>query len=902
MIKCSMDYKSLKFKIIIIFTMPTVALIYFSYSFITSKFTQYLNSNLYVLSAHITNTTSDLIHNIQIERGISAGYIVSKDTSIKEKLQKQYNLTDKAYQNFIYYINTVTSEKKDLYNILGDKNKASVKNIINQYNKINHIRQLVIKHHISFKEEIDYYENINKNLLNIVDVFMNYLYAQTLDSMTLSKLLYTKELMGLERAYIYNQILSDTLDQKCINKILNIQANSKRLKDEILYTGSLIFTNLYNSNIPYELSTSLKNLESDFLNNKLKKSDAQKWFNTSTLYINQLELITQQMLDIIIKDAKKVKEEAKLSLIITAILWVFSIFAFLFLIYILKRLIDKEESTMNELSIAAYTFDSHEAMTITDTNGTILKVNAAFSRITGYSASEVIGKNPRVLKSMKHPDEFYKEMWNKIHTEGQWSDEIYNKRKNGDIYQERLSITAIKNSHGITTNYIAQFLDISDLKEAQQRAEHQADHDSLTGLLNRKALNIRLKEEFVKARRHDFIHALLFIDLDHFKAVNDNYGHDIGDKLLIEVTKRIQSVLREEDIFSRISGDEFIVILTNIADDKEDAILKTKNKAHSLVKAIKKPFMINEHKINISSSIGIKIFPANEEDVKDVLIHADTAMYQAKHEGKNRYVFFDKTIELRLKQRNILEEEIKLGIKNDEFKFYLQPKTDVQTNEICGAEALIRWEHPTKGILYPEDFLDVIKDINLLPLITKKAITMVSKFLQEHSKVFKGTISINIHARELLEDDFLQNTLDIINKYNINPIYIELEILEDELIGNFEKTIIKINELKEHGISISIDDFGTGYSSITYLNKLPANNLKIDKYFIQNIDNNSNKELIKMIVKMANTFNMKSVIEGVESKHQLEFIKGIGANTYQGFYCSRAVPVESFLKLLPQCD
>jgi len=570
----------------------------------------------------------------------------------------------------------------------------------------------------------------------------------------------------------------------------------------------------------------------------------------------------------------------------------------LILAYILRTLVKKEEFLIEELRISAYSFDSHEAMTITDLNGTILKVNDAFSRITGYLPSEVIGKNPRVLKSMKHSDEFYQNMWKDLHTKGRWSDEIYNKRKNGEIYLEHLSITAIKNEENITTHYIAQFLDISELKHAQEEAQHQADHDSLTGLLNRKALLQRLNEEFIKARRHDFLHAFLFIDLDEFKAVNDTFGHKVGDMLLVEVAKRLDAMLREEDILSRVSGDEFAILILNIDKSETEAAKDVESISKKIIHELSRPFVFDEYKVNISASIGLKLFPDGEKTAQDVVVHADTAMYQAKHQGKNQFVFFDKAIELELKHFQILEEELTQADKNDEFVFYFQPKVDIQTNKIVAAEALVRWNHPQKGLLYPGSFLDVVQSIGMIHKITLKALESVCQFLESHKDIFRGTISLNINSSELLHANFEEDIVSVIQRFDVEVSQIELEITENELIKDFDTAIIKIKKLKEFGLKFSIDDFGTGYSSITYLQKLPVDSLKIDKSFLQDISEESNREIVKMMLSMARTFNILSIVEGVENQTQLDFVKENGADMYQGFFCSQAVSEKNFIKLL----
>ena len=887
------------FKILLIFLIPAITLIYFSFSFVKLKYKELNESAMYSLSAEITDSLSKLIHNIQIERGLSAGYIVAKDNSkYKVQLLKQYEKTDAAYKAMIAYVKLKTEPKKMIVQRIGYVNKPLIKQVINEFGDIESTRRDVLNLSIDFEKEMNYYTTLNKQLMKSIKSFVVLVKEQSKDGYALSKLQMLKECAGQERAYIYNMLLSGKKPKNQIKKALELIKNQNIQKESFILNTSIESTLIYNHIMKKDIDKAIIIFREKFFHNELDSDDATRWFELATMRIDMFEKVSTMILQNYIDKSKKAHEEAIDSLYMTALLWSSFLVSMLILAYILRTLVKKEEFLIEELRISAYSFDSHEAMTITDLNGTILKVNDAFSRITGYLPSEVIGKNPRVLKSMKHSDEFYQNMWKDLHTKGRWSDEIYNKRKNGEIYLEHLSITAIKNEENITTHYIAQFLDISELKHAQEEAQHQADHDSLTGLLNRKALLQRLNEEFIKARRHDFLHAFLFIDLDEFKAVNDTFGHKVGDMLLVEVAKRLDAMLREEDILSRVSGDEFAILILNIDKSETEAAKDVENISKKIIHELSQPFVFDEYKVNISASIGLKLFPDGEKTAQDVVVHADTAMYQAKHQGKNQFVFFDKAIELELKHFQILEEELTQADKNDEFVFYFQPKVDIQTNKIVAAEALVRWNHPQKGLLYPGSFLDVVQSIGMIHKITLKALESVCQFLESHKDIFRGTISLNINSSELLHANFEEDIVSVIQRFDVEVSQIELEITENELIKDFDTAIIKIKKLKEFGLKFSIDDFGTGYSSITYLQKLPVDSLKIDKSFLQDISEESNREIVKMMLSMARTFNILSIVEGVENQTQLDFVKENGADMYQGFFCSQAVSEKNFIKLL----
>ncbi len=892
-----MNYKSLQAKIIIIFSIPMLALIYFSYEFAASKYQQLELSKAHFFAANATNTLANLIHNIQSERGLSAGYLVSKSSTIKEKLQKQYLKTNRSYENYLVYCKESLNQQKLLQKTLPFNPQKKQKHISIHFKKIQKIREKVLNQQLNLDTELEYYSLINKELMQSIELYVNLLNNHQYINNSFSQLQNLQEIAGLQRAYIFNNILKQNFSKSALLNAQELEAKLSLARENFLLLAPSKAKSIYNSIVSQKTTNTLNIMKHTFFRSELQKKEAMIWFNLSSSYINQLYHTSQLILKKSIINVKRSEEEAKKALYVSAASWIFSIFAYIFFLFIINKLLNKEQKLLEKLRISSYIFDSHEAMVLTSPRGTIIQVNSAFSIITGYTEKEALGKNVNLLKSFKHSKDFYKNMWIKLKEEGKWSDEIYNKRKNGEIYLERLSITAIKNDSGTIVNYIAHFLDISDLKKAQEIAEHQADHDFLTGLFNRKALMKRLHEEYSKAQRHKFTHAFLFMDLDHFKAVNDTYGHSVGDKLLIEVTSRVQSLLREEDVFSRISGDEFTIIMFNLDHERPTAALQVKEKCNTIIENLSKKFLIDDNSINISASIGIKIFPNQEESIEDVISHADTAMYQAKANGKNRYTFFDKNIESKIKQLALLEEELLNAIHNKEFLFYLQPKIDIQKNTICGAEALVRWQHPSRGLLFPSDFLEVASKIGLIPSLTKLALQSVCKFLQQHKKWY-GIVSINIHANELLSPDFESSVLGIIHSYHVNPEQIELEILEDDLIEDIDKAIEKISSLREHGIKLSIDDFGTGYSSITYLKRLPVNHLKIDRSFAQNLHDTSNKKLMKMMINMAKAFNLKTVVEGVENAEHLEYISACGADIYQGFYCSPAVEQEKFIALL----
>ncbi len=891
-----MNYSALKYKIILIFMTPAVALIYFSVSLIYTKYEALEKSALYIRAATMANQLSELIHHLQIERGLGSGYLAAPDREkYRRELVRQQKLTDDAYRSFLKLLhrNGIQPPPDPDTPDNGPYFDAAVTAL----EQLDYVRKEIVGNKIGFEEEIRYFSKINRQLLNALKTCLIILQPQTGDGLALFRLQRLKENAGLERAYVYHSLLSPSHHDRHLPEIRTLILRQASLMEEFRLEASPSSLEIYDNTVRPALIKTVNTYRQRFFAGDLRKTDAPVWFSINSAYINTLEKVTKSILRSYVAHAANVRSEARDSLILTALFWLASLTAFVFLIYLLKQLIDKEKQLADDLRIAAHTFDSHEAMSITDAKGTILKVNKAFTEITGYEAEEVIGKNPRMFKSMKHDAAFYREMWEALNTKGKWSAEIYNKRKNGEIYPERLSITAIRNDEGVTTHYIAQFFDISDLKNAQQEAEHQANHDFLTGLLNRKALMQRLHEEYAKAVRHRFMHAFLFIDIDGFKPVNDDYGHHIGDKLLLEVAERLNGLLREEDLLARISGDEFVVLILNLDKDKSEAAMDVQKVYEKILHCLNRPFEIEGYRIRIGASIGIKLFPDSEENIHDVVMHADIAMYQAKRGGKNRAVFFDKEIEKRMKERQRFEREITRAMDEGEFRFFYQPKIRTGSGEIAGAEMLIRWLHPEQGLLYPDSFLNIAAESGLLSLITRHAVGQACRFLRRKQD-FKGVLSINITTHELQDPNFTDEIRVLTGKYGITPSQIEFEILENDLIKDFESVINTINTLKDFGIRFAIDDFGTGYSSMTYLQKLPVDTLKIDRHFMLTLEKASHRELVRMMIHMAKAFDMKTVVEGVETPGQLAFITEAGADFYQGFLFSEALEEERFSALL----
>ncbi len=543
-----------------------------------------------------------------------------------------------------------------------------------------------------------------------------------------------------------------------------------------------------------------------------------------------------------------------------------------------------------KLELSTHVFsDTQEGITITDSKGNIVDVNPAFCRITGYSREEVIGQNPRFLNSGKQDRQYYVEMWETLAKQGYWKGEIWNRKKDGALFAELLTISEVKNAQGEVTHYIGIFLDITDCKEQQQKLEFMAHYDVLTRLPNRVLFYDRFVQAMAHCKREGTLLAICFLDLDNFKPVNDNYGHNVGDKLLIEVSERIKANVREEDTVSRQGGDEFTLLLAGFKNFKPcEKIIER------VLEALAQPFMIDNHYIQISASLGITIYPQDNSDVDTLLRHADQAMYQAKLVGKNCYRLFNAELDQQqsIKQKRL--EEIKQALENEEFRLFYQPKVNMATGKVYGAEALIRWRHPEKGIIPPVDFLPVIEETPLEIQLGEWVITQALKQMEEWRKLGVSIkISVNIASYHLQSGEFTTRLDAILRNFpSIDSSDLELEILESSALGDVQNMNQIVNICRnELGVKVALDDFGTGYSSLTHLRNLPVDTIKIDQTFVRDIlDDYDDCNIADGIIGLASSFDRAVIAEGVETIEHGLMLLSLGCKNVQGYGVARPMP------------
>ncbi len=565
------------------------------------------------------------------------------------------------------------------------------------------------------------------------------------------------------------------------------------------------------------------------------------------------------------------------------------------------RDITERKLAENKLRIAATAFESQEAMLITDADQVILEVNQAFTRITGYSAEEAIGNRPAMLKSDNQDQAFYDAMWENLKRDKFWQGEIWNRRKNGELYPEWLSISAVTDADGQISNYVAAFADITALKRSEETIHNLAFYDPLTKLPNRRLLIDRLQQALNASGRHFNHGAILFIDLDNFKELNDIKGPDMGDQLLIEVAKRLQLCARSNDTVACLGGDDFVVVLEELSIDANQAASQAESVAEKIRIALNEPVDLQGLSYHNTSSIGISLFRNHEISIDDLLKHADTAMYQAKQSGRNTIRFFDPATHAAMEARIALAADLRLALHERQFRLYYQMQVD-NTGKILGAEVLIRWQHPERGLVPPIKFIPLAEENGLIVPIGQWVIEAACAQIKRWESIDNARhlqLAVNVSAVQFRQSDFVEQVCEVLEKTAIDPERLKLELTESLVLEDVNDTISKIQSLKKMGVHFSMDDFGTGYSSLAYLSKLPLDQLKIDQSFVYNIGvKSSDAVIVQTIIGMANNLDMEVIAEGVETEQQRDFLERNGCTHYQGYLFGKPVPLAEFEQLL----
>ncbi len=565
----------------------------------------------------------------------------------------------------------------------------------------------------------------------------------------------------------------------------------------------------------------------------------------------------------------------------------------------LKERFDTLRRTQEELNLYATVFtNASEGMTITDADARIIAVNPAFTFITGYTLEEVGGQTPAVLGSGRQDEAFYRDMWATLNRDGQWQGEIWNRRRDGEIFPEWLSITAVPNSSGDTpSHYIGIFSDITDRKAAEARIHHLAHHDALTNLPNRTLLQDRLDQAILQSRRRERHAAVLFIDLDRFKPINDTLGHEVGDALLTQVARRCQRAVRETDTVARHGGDEFVVVLPELDNAQDAAVL-----ARKLLAALGEPYRLGEHELTVTASIGIALYPEDGQSASMLLRNADAAMYGAKADGRNAFQFYSAELNTASLGELLLENQLRGALDRDELVLFYQPKVDGRSGQLAGAEALLRWRHPELGLLAPGRFVPAAEESGLIVPIGEWVLRSACRQMRAwlDAGLQPPPVAVNLSAQQLAHQDLVALVHDALSSHRLPAGMLELELTETMLMRDVDHTIEVLARLRAMGVRLAIDDFGSGYSSLAYLKLFEVDVLKIDRSFVNDIRSDGAEGTIAAaVIALAHSLGQQVVAEGVENDYQRDFLARHHCDQFQGYLFGRPEPVADFTHRLP---
>ncbi len=547
------------------------------------------------------------------------------------------------------------------------------------------------------------------------------------------------------------------------------------------------------------------------------------------------------------------------------------------------------------LTLASSVYQSsNDAIVVSDENNLILDVNPAFSKITGYTLEEVRGRNPRMFQSGRHERPFFEQMWTSILETGHWQGEVWDKLKSGELQAKWLSISVIRHANGSIFRYVGQFSDITEKKRQDELIWEQANFDALTNLPNRRLFADRFRQAMSSSARSWRYGALISLDLDQFKRLNDTFGHSKGDQLLVEVSNRLRLCVREEDTVARMGGDEFMIVLTGLSPNKSEAAIQSELISEKIRSELCRPYQLDKSEHYTSCSVGIVLFLGHADSHEKLQAHVDTAMYQAKARGRNSICFFDASMQDVLDKRGQLESSLRIALEQDEISLHYQLQVDNKGRAI-GVEALLRWTNPQLGVVPPVNFIPVAEESGLILPIGLWVLETACKQLaiwQNMPQFSNLSIAVNVSAIQFREEGFVSIIHDVVERSGIKPERLKLELTESLVIDNIDDSILKMNEIKKLGVKFSMDDFGTGYSSLSYLSRLPFDQLKIDQSFVRNITTDQhNAAIVQTIISMAQSLGMEVIAEGVETEDQREFLDLRGCPAYQGYLYAKPTPI-----------
>lgn len=559
--------------------------------------------------------------------------------------------------------------------------------------------------------------------------------------------------------------------------------------------------------------------------------------------------------------------------------------------------ISEMRASEEQMRLLARVFENTvEGIMVTNVDGVIEMVNDAFGAITGYKQEQAIGKKPSMLSSGRHDVRFYEHMWKDLESRGHWQGEVWNRRKNGEAYPEWLNITGIQDQQGKITHYVGVFHDITEAKRSEERITHQAYHDALTGLPNRSLFNDRLAMAVAQAQRNAQGVAILFLDLDNFKNINDSLGHATGDILLQAVAHRLLGLVREEDSVARLGGDEFIMLLQGAVDPEFIVYV-----AERVLEAFKKPFIIKDRELYVTASIGIAMYPHDGRDPEVLVSCADLAMFRAKEEGRNKYKLFKPAMNDKVQRRMSLESDLRKALERQEFEVFYQPKVDIEHEQMVGVEALVRWRRPGHGLVPPDEFIPICEETGLIVPLGAWVLEQACRTTRQwHDQGYDNLhVAVNLSPRQFQDQKLVERIRQILQQTGLSPHRLELEVTESVVMHSVEDAILTMRALTDLGLRLSMDDFGRGYSSLYHLKRFPMSTLKIDRSFVADVANDpDDASIVDTIISMSRSLNLQVVAEGVETKEQLDFLRQRHCDQMQGYYFSKPLCCDDLAELL----
>ena len=553
----------------------------------------------------------------------------------------------------------------------------------------------------------------------------------------------------------------------------------------------------------------------------------------------------------------------------------------------------RRESAEKSLRLAAQVFENtSEGIMITDADQKIVMINSIFTTVTGYTSEEAIGRSPSLLSSGQHDAAFYRDMWHTLQSTGRWSGEVVNRRKNGEIYAERLTLGAVMDESGAVSNYVAVFSDLTSRKKTEQELDFLSNYDHLTSLPNRRLFADRLDQAAAAIRRKGGHLALFYLDPDRLKTINDTLGHAAGDELLRMMADRIGQQLRASDTLARLNGDVFAILASEITEETHAAVL-----AEKVMETLRQPFQVGHNEIFINSSIGISLYPTDTGDLKTLHQHADTALHRAKHQGGNTFQFFTRDMNRLMLHRLQLESNLRHALERNEFELHYQPQMRLHCGKISGAEVLLRWHSPELGLVSPAEFIHLAEETGLIVPIGKWILHTVCAQAMAWQRQGQAPMrfAVNLSARQFRDGSLVETVIDALSSSGLAPEMLELELTESIIMEKTEQTMATLTLLNQMGIQVSIDDFCTGYSSLSYLKRLPIQVLKIDQSFVRDIDTDADdRAIVSAIVALAHSLELRVIAEGVEKVEQLDYLREIACDEVQGYHFSKPLHTADF--------